>query len=242
MIDRMNFIKFFAVTLIICFANSVVAIAQTNLQNQQEAKQQLTPVAKDIVKRKLGDSENVFQVARKIVVGGQPDASDLTRIKKSGYKRVLNLYRSKEQSFDEKKTCKKLGLQYQHLPFDNEKQLNDEIFNQVRIALLDSDQTPVFIHCKSNDRSAAVWAAYRTLDQGMNLETAIKEARAMGLKTDGYEQKLRQYVARMLGGPVISTVSDSPSFISTTINETYYPAETGTAIYQAQPIVMPAPS
>ena len=239
---RMNFKKYIAAALMICCALGEATVAQTDLESQPEKKQTAGRVAKDIVKLKLGQTENAFQVAREIAVGGQTEEAGFSQIKEAGYKRVLNLYPRKTQSFDEKQACKRLGLKYQNLPFENEKQLNDEVFNQVRISLLDSKNYPVFMHGKTNDEVATVWAAYRTLDQGVRLETAIKEAKAIGMKTAGYEQKLRQYVARMLGGSISGAVAAIQPVSGFPTNHSYPRTGVGANIYQPSPIFMPVPT
>ncbi len=153
---------------------------------------------------KLGEIEKAFSVGS-VILAGQPERSDFQTLQRAGVKRVVNLYRDKNSVLNETEVCRELNLEYQHVPFDDESQLNDSIFNTVRLALLESNSKPVFVHCKSNDRVGAVWAAYRTLDQGIGLEVAILEAKAMGLKTAGYERKLRSYVARMLNSVPLAT-------------------------------------
>jgi len=161
----------------------------------RQKSQKPNKIAEDIWKKRLGETENVFRVSGQILLAGQPSESDFSKVAKAGFKRVLNL-NPKKNLGEESRICRRLWLDYYHLSFDDETQLSDDIFNQVRQFLVKSKAVPVLVHCESNDRSAAVWAAYRTLDQGIDLERSIQEARAMGLKTDGYEAKLREYVSR----------------------------------------------
>ncbi len=197
-------------------SNATPPVART-AKNTKQAEPQ---IAADIKEDNLGDTDNVFQVGKEIVLAGQPAEEDFSTLSRAGYKRILNLYRGGDTPLDEASICRRLGLDYRHLPFDDETELNDEIFHQVRIALLDSSNTPVFVHCKTNDRVAAVWAAYRTLDQGINLETAIKEAKAMGLKTDGYVAKLRTYVSKMTA--MNSALAPAPIHVQPTIEVPLY--------------------
>ncbi len=188
-----------------CVARQDLSSRETgNPANQIASLQRGLPQDKQIKQVRLGTIQNAFKVGN-VVLAGQPQQHDLATLRRGGVKRVVNLYRNQSSGLNETAVCRELQLDYQHVPFDDESQLNDNIFNTVRIALLESNSKPVLIHCKSNDRVGAVWAAYRTLDQGIALETAILEAKAMGLKTAGYERKLRGYVARMLNPAPLST-------------------------------------
>ena len=180
-----------------------------SLTEEDSAAQQRLPLNKQIRKVRVGEIEKAYQVGN-IILAGQPKAADLKTLKTVGVQRVINLYRNPPLKVNEMEICRQLNMEYQHLPFDDERQLNDAIFNRVRTALLQSSTKPVLLHCKSNDRVGAVWAAFRTLDQGIDLETAIREAKAMGLKTAGYEQKLRNYVARMLTPAIQVAPSNLP--------------------------------
>jgi ubiquinone/menaquinone biosynthesis C-methylase UbiE len=52
------------------------------------------------------------------------------------------------------------------------------------------------LHCGSANRVGAVWLTYRVLDQGVPIETAIEEAKTIGLRSPEYEAKARDYIHR----------------------------------------------
>ena len=50
------------------------------------------------------------------------------------------------------------------------------------------------LHCASGNRVGAVWLAYRVLDEGLEPGAALEEARTIGLRSAGYEERALEYV------------------------------------------------
>ena len=245
----MAFSKQLHVIMVICFAF-------IQLANSQSANSQTTPlpqkiinkhaklvetVAKDVTVNSLDGKGNIYQIGSEIALGSQPAATDFLKLRRAGYDKVLNFNPAGQRAFDEQTTCLKAGMAYQYLPFENGEQLTDEIFNQVRIALLDAKNKPVFLHGKTNDRVAAVWAAYRTLDQGVSLETAIREAKEIGLKTVSYESRLRQYVSRMLGDSVATKIVSQQNLATYPASESSPISRNEAVFYQQEAVFYQQP-
>ena len=87
-------------------------------------------------------------------------------------------------------------MAYECVPFGPPEELTDEIFDRVRALLAELEGKKTVLHCGSANRVGGVWAAYRVLDQGVELETAIAEGREVGLRNEGYEARLRESVAQ----------------------------------------------
>jgi protein tyrosine phosphatase (PTP) superfamily phosphohydrolase (DUF442 family) len=85
------------------------------------------------------------------------------------------------------------------IPWNGPGELSDEIFDAARDQLRGAAR-PLFLHCGSGNRVGAVWIPYRVLDQGVELEAAVAEAKVVGLKTPEFEAKARDYVARRRDG------------------------------------------
>ena len=131
-----------------------------------------------------------------IWLAGQPSADDLALLPGLGVTTVINLRPAKEQAdLDERAQVESLGLAYVNVPFGSPAELDDGIFDELR-RLLGTTEPPVFLHCASANRVGAVWIPFRVLDQGVELEAAVAEAKAIGLKTPEYEAMARDYVAR----------------------------------------------
>lgn len=127
---------------------------------------------------------------------GQPKAEDLALLPALGVRTVVNLRPAKEQvDFDERTAVEGLGLTYANVPFGSPAELADSHFDEVR-RLLGASRGPLLLHCASANRVGAVWIPFRVLDQGVELEAAVAEAKEIGLKSPELEAKARDYVAR----------------------------------------------
>jgi uncharacterized protein (TIGR01244 family) len=131
-----------------------------------------------------------------VYLAGQPTADDLAEAKKLGIKTVLNLRPDAElKGFDERAAVEAAGLAYIHIPFSGADDLNDAIFDKAREQLKKSER-PLLLHCASANRVGAVWLPYRVLDNGIDYDAALAEAKAVGLRTPAMQAKAKEYVER----------------------------------------------
>lgn len=131
-----------------------------------------------------------------VFLASQPQPSDFEQAHKGGVKSVINLrHPSENTEFDEPAVVAGLGLNYYNLPWNGPDELTAKVFSDSR-HLLKTVERPVLLHCSSANRVGAVWIPYRVLDEGADLETAVEEARVIGLKSPDYETKARDYVKR----------------------------------------------
>ncbi len=130
-----------------------------------------------------------------LYLAGQPDESGFASAKERGIKTVIDLRHEDETEFDEKELVEELGMAYVPVPWNGEDQLTDEVFDRAR-ELLGSADKPILLHCKSANRVGAVWLPYRVLEDGVAVEEAVEEAKAVGMKSAGYEKKARDYIER----------------------------------------------
>ncbi len=132
-----------------------------------------------------------------VYLAGQPNADGLRALRDAGVKTVIDLRTPAEsRGFDETGTCGELGLTYINAPFRVPDTLEDSVFDRVRDALTDPKSGPVLLHCGSANRVGGVWIAHRVLDGGLTYEQALAEAKVIGLRTQGYADKARDYIAR----------------------------------------------
>ncbi|MCS7014637.1 MAG: protein tyrosine phosphatase family protein [Gemmatales bacterium] len=174
-----------------CLAGVLVALwANTTITLAQE--QRAAPEAVQCGKiAKLSRVANIY-------IGGQPTKEDFAELKKLGIKTILNLRQTGETALDEQALATEHGIRYVHLPFQKADELTDAVFDRVRQLLRDTKSWPIFVHCGSANRAAAVWLPYRVLDEGVSYDQAVKEAREMGLRSAELEQRARDYIARQL--------------------------------------------
>lgn len=143
----------------------------------------------------LGSVPNVH-VAGQIWSAGQPSPSDFEAIRDAGITSVVTFRHAAELGgFDERAVVDSVGLAFEELPWNGPAELTDEVFSRTR-DLLRSAEGPTLLHCGSANRVGAVWIPFRVLDQGVDLEQAIIEARTIGMRTSEYEQIARDYITR----------------------------------------------
>ncbi|MCP5024501.1 MAG: hypothetical protein GY930_22390 [bacterium] len=132
-----------------------------------------------------------------VYLGGQPSEADLALLKERGVVSVINMRKAGEMSFDQEATLKGLGLASFHLGWNGPDELTDALFDSYRELMNDSPQ-PMLLHCASGNRVGAIWIAWRVLDQGASVDTAVAEAKMAGMRTPDYEAKACDYVDRMV--------------------------------------------
>lgn len=166
----------------------LLMLAASNAFGQKES----APAVKDSA---LGKTRNVHACG-KLFLAGQPTQADIATIKDKGIKRVITLRTDGEIDWDEGAAIKDAGLKFVEIPFGSPDSLTDDVFGKVRKLLKESDKTPTLLHCGSANRVGAVWLTYRVLDEGVPLETAVKEAKTIGLRTPAFETKALNYIKR----------------------------------------------
>jgi len=153
----------------------------------------LTPIS-------LADTQNVHAFDG-LLTSGQPSVAGLEAARALGVKSVLNSRKPDEMAkvgFDERAVVEGLGMSYVFLPWNGTEELTDEVLDQTRAFLRDAPR-PALYHCASANRVGAGWAAWRALDEGLELDAAIAEGKQVGMRTPSYEPKVRDYVARRRG-------------------------------------------
>ena len=158
----------------------------------QEVKAKVA--AKPVEKAELGETRNVHRCGE-LFLAGQFGPQDIAKIKAAGITRVISLRTNGEIDWNQKKALDEADLEFIVVPFRAPEDLTDDVFDKVRDLLDNSDQ-PTLFHCGSANRVGGVWMARRVLDEGVDLETAAKEAKTIGLRNTEYEQKAREYIER----------------------------------------------
>lgn len=131
-----------------------------------------------------------------VYVAGKPSVEDYPLIKEMGIRTVLNIrVDSETPDVDEAALVRAQGMDYVHVPWNGPEQLNDDKLDAMRKALRQAKR-PILFHCGSGNRVGAGWLAYRVLDEGVALESALAEVKTFGLKTPAYETITLDYIAR----------------------------------------------
>lgn len=149
----------------------------------------------EIKESSLGQTRNVHTCGN-LFLAGQPSTDDIAAIQEKGIKRVITLRENGEVDWDEAGKFKSAGIEFSSIPFRSTESLNDDVFSKVRLLLQDSQDTPTMLHCGSANRVGAVWMVHRVLDQGVELEKAIAEAKTIGLRNPAYQEKAIDFIKR----------------------------------------------
>lgn len=131
------------------------------------------------------------------IVLSHPNAEQLRALKDAGVDTVINLRKHSEMpEYDESGAAAEAGLNYINHPYNGAGELTAELITAVRATLreqIESGHT-VAIHCRTGNRVAPIWMAFRVIDQSVPLDRAIAEAEAMQLSTPEYRLIALNYI------------------------------------------------
>lgn len=144
--------------------------------------------------------------APELIIGGvphrflltQPDAAQIHALAHEGVRTVVNFRPHGEHpTYDEQAAAASAGLTYVNLPYAGADELTDAILDGARATLRDAKaaNAAVALHCRSGNRAGPAWAAYRVLDDGVPLDQALREAKAMQMRDPALETRVRAYIA-----------------------------------------------
>ncbi len=142
----------------------------------------------------LGQAKNVHRLGN-LFFAGQFGEQDLAGIKEAGIDRIITLRTDGELDWDERAAVQKEGIEFVEIPFRSPESLTDEVFDRVRQTLSDNGKRTLF-HCASANRVGGTWLPFRVLDEGVELETALAEAKEIGLRAPFIEEKALDYIQR----------------------------------------------
>lgn len=132
-----------------------------------------TPLASEFLVKAQAFIPGLYAVSPELVRGAQPRPGGLKLLKEAGIKTVFNLT---ENSVQEEKEARELGLNYINIPTSHFKPLPKETINQFLSAVSSEATAPVFIHCKEGvDRTGALVAIYRIDHEKWTVSKSYKE-------------------------------------------------------------------
>jgi uncharacterized protein (TIGR01244 family) len=141
------------------------------------------PPASGVVKDTLPGATNVTRVDAMVMCGGATSPAAFSELKKRGFVSVINLRRNAEPDADipgAEAAAAAAGLKFIHIPVDAaspDPASADAFLNAVK----DRSNQPVYIHCASANRAAAMWLIKRMVVDGWDAGRASEEAATIGL-------------------------------------------------------------
>ena len=155
------------------------------------------PANQPIEDMEIGSTKNVHQ-SGDIIFAGQFEEADIPKLKEAGVTQVISLRKDNELDWDEAKVVKDAGLKHVSVAFQTADELSDEKIAELR-ELLSGTDGKTMLHCGGGNRVGAVWITHRVLDDGVELDTAIEEAKTIGLKSEPLKQRAIEYIEQEQG-------------------------------------------
>ena len=113
--------------------------------------------------------------------GGATQASAMRWLHGEGFTTVVDLRLATEEGVDiegNQAAAEAAGLRYLHIAFSPKAASHEEV-ERFLAAVHDPANQPVYIHCNSATRAAALWMVGRVLIDGLDLDTARLEVEAI---------------------------------------------------------------
>jgi uncharacterized protein (TIGR01244 family) len=128
---------------------------------------------------------NFGYIGKTVACAGATAPAALAAVRKLGYAAVINLRVATEPGAEIEASAaaaKAAGLQFIHLPF-NANSPDPKLVDRFIAAVTDPRNQPVFIHCASANRAAALWMVKRMVVDKWDAERAAHEATELGLSS-----------------------------------------------------------
>ncbi len=139
---------------------------------------------------------NFLRVNADFCTAGQPTLAQVETLKADGFRTVLNLrVPSEHDAAAEESLVRQLGMNYFNIPIAGANIPNEQVEEFLAVTD-DARNRPMFIHCGSAQRVAALWMVRRVIRDGWNVPDAEAEAREVGLDSEGLEAFVAQYLER----------------------------------------------
>jgi len=181
--------------LMILISTSIVL--QTPFANADEN----AGVAVPVTEIEMAGIDNYSETLDGFGLAGATEPSAMGLLAERGYAAVVNLRFDSEEGAqleESRAAAEQAGLDYIHLPFDSANP-PPGYFEDFLAVVQDGSNQPLYIHCGSATRAAALWMTKRVLVDGWTMDLAAEEARAIAGKPDvavefatGYIETLKQ--------------------------------------------------
>jgi uncharacterized protein (TIGR01244 family) len=147
-------------------------------------------------KQTLPGATNVTRVGATVMCGGATTSEAFPAIKRLGFTSVINLRPDGEPGVDiaaARTAAAAAGLRYVHVPV-HPAQPSSESVEAFLKAVTDPANEPMYIHCGSANRVAALWMIKRVVIDNWELARASDEASAIGLTSPGLKKFALDYL------------------------------------------------
>jgi uncharacterized protein (TIGR01244 family) len=135
------------------------------------------------VKETLTGATNVTRVDAVLMCGGATTPEAFPQLKGQGFTSIINLRQEDEPGANIKESraaADRAGLKYIHVPVDRSTP-DTATVDAFLQAVTDKSNHPMYVHCGSANRVAALWLVKRVAVDGWEIDRAAAEADQIGL-------------------------------------------------------------
>lgn len=146
-------------------------------------------------KASLPGATNVTRVDAVLMCGGATTNEAFPALKKEGFVSVINLREAGEPGVDipgARTAAEAAGLKYIHIPVARSTPDTESVDAFLKAVQEPSNQ-PMYIHCGSANRVAAMWLIKRVVVDGWDITRATDEATLIGLTSAPLKQFAVEY-------------------------------------------------
>jgi uncharacterized protein (TIGR01244 family) len=139
---------------------------------------------------------NFAQVETTVACAGAITPASVAGIKNMGFASIINLRLANEAGADidgEAAAAKAAGINFVHLPF-NTAAPDPAVADRFLKVITEPGTQPVFIHCASGNRAAAMWLIKRVLVDKWDNDRASEEAAQLGLTNQALKTFALDYI------------------------------------------------
>lgn len=138
---------------------------------------------------------NLKRLESTVACAGATTPEAMRAVKEMGFASVVNLREASEPNANveaESAAAKTAGLRYVHLPLNRESP-DPAVADRFVAIARDPATQPMFIHCASGNRAAAMWLIKRAVVDGWPLDRATAEAEKLGLEHEPWKTYATDY-------------------------------------------------
>lgn len=150
-----------------------------------------------VVREDVEGITNFARIETTVACAGAITPDSVAGIKEMGFGAIINLRRASEEGAnieDEAAAAEAAGIRFIHLPFGGE-DLDMTVPDRFLAAMAEPGVQPAFIHCAGGGRAAMMWFIKRVVVDEWDVDTAMEEATALGLRP---ESRLREVALEYL--------------------------------------------
>ena len=153
--------------------------------------------AQEVTKPTVAGVTNFAKLESTIACGGATGPEGVAELKKLGYASIINLRQATEAGADIQAAtaaANVAGIRYIHLPMNGQTP-DPAVADSFVKAVVEPQNQPVFVHCGSGNRAAAMWMIKRLVVDGWDADRAAVEAAALGLRNEALKKFALDYAA-----------------------------------------------